>query len=120
MMNKDILSALSELEKEKGIKQDVVLEAIRSALESGYKKNFGKSSNFTIEIDNITGAYKLYAHKEVVENVENKNLEISLEEALEIDSKYKIGDVVKIEIKPKKDFGRIAAQTARQVILQKI
>lgn len=119
-MNKDILSALSELEKEKGIRQDVVLEAIKAALESGYKKNFSKSNNFSIDIDEKNGEYKLFADKTVVENVENKNQEISLEEAREINSKYELGDIVKIEIKPKKDFGRIAAQTARQVILQKI
>lgn len=119
-MNKDILSALSELEKEKGIRQDVVLEAIKAALESGYKKNFSKSNNFSIDIDEKNGEYKLFADKTVVENVENKNQEITLDEAREINSKYELGDIVKIEIKPKKDFGRIAAQTARQVILQKI
>ncbi len=119
-MNKDILSALSELEKEKGIRQDVVLEAIRAALESGYKKNFSKSNNFSIDIDEKNGEYKLFADKIVVENVENKNQEITLAEAREINPNYELGDIVKIEIKPKKDFGRIAAQTARQVILQKI
>jgi transcription termination/antitermination protein NusA len=119
-MNKDILSALSELEKEKGIRQDVVLEAIRAALESGYKKNFSKSNNFSIDIDEKNGEYKLFADKTVVENVENKNQEITLAEAREINPNYELGDIVKIEIKPKKDFGRIAAQTARQVILQKI
>ena len=119
-MNKDILSALSELEKEKGIRQDVVLEAIKAALESGYKKNFSKSNNFSIDIDEKNGEYKLFADKTVVENVENKNQEITLDDAREINSKYELGDIVKIEIKPKKDFGRIAAQTARQVILQKI
>lgn len=119
-MNKDILNALSELEKEKGIRQDVVLEAIRSALETGYKKNFSKATNFSIDIDKENGEYKLYQDKTVVGSVENNNLEISLEEAKTIDSKFEVGDIVKIEIKPKKDFGRIAAQTARQVILQKI
>lgn len=119
-MNKDILNALWELEKEKGIPKDVVLDAIKSALETGYKKNFSKATNFSVDIDNVTGEYKLYQNKTVVENVENKNLEISQEEAKFIDPKLQLGDVVKIEIKPKKDFGRIAAQTARQVILQKI
>lgn len=119
-MNKDILNALWELEKEKGIPKDVVLDAIKSALETGYKKNFSKATNFSVDIDNVTGEYKLYQNKTVVENVENKNLEISQEEAKFIDPKLQLGDIVKIEIKPKKDFGRIAAQTARQVILQKI
>lgn len=119
-MNKEILSALSELEKEKGIRKDVVLEAIRAALETGYKKNFSKATNFSIDIDEENGEYKLFQEKTVVENVENPNEQISLVDARAIDTKYDDGDIVKIEIKPKKDFGRIAAQTARQVILQKI
>ncbi len=119
-MNKEILNALSELERDRGIRQDVVLEAIRSALETGYKKNFAKATNFTIDIDKENGEYKLFQDKTVVRSVENSNLEISLEEAKTIDSKFEVDDIVKIEIKPKKDFGRIAAQTARQVILQKI
>ena len=119
-MNKEILDALSELEKEKGISRDVVLEAIKTALETGYKKNFGKATNFSIDIDEENGEYKLFQDKKVVEKIEDHNQEISLEDAKEIDSKYELGDIVKFEIKPKKDFGRIAAQTARQVILQKI
>ena len=119
-MNKEILNALSELERERGIRQDIVLEAIRSALETGYKKNFAKATNFSIDIDKENGEYKLFQDKTVVRNVENSNLEISLEEAKTIDSKFEVDDIVKIEIRPKKDFGRIAAQTARQVILQKI
>jgi N utilization substance protein A len=99
-MNKDILNALRELEKEKGIDQEVVLEAIRTALETGYKKNFGKATNFSVEIDKENGEYKLYQAKTVVESVENNNLEISLEEAKTIDSKYELGDIVKFEIKP--------------------
>jgi len=120
VMNKEILSALSELEKEKGIRKDVVLEAIKAALETGYKKNFSKATNFSIDIDEENGEYRLFQDKVVSEIVENPNQEITLSEAKSIDSKYEIDDVVKIEIKPKKDFGRIAAQTARQVILQKI
>jgi len=89
-------------------------------LETGYKKNFGKATNFTVDIDSESGEYKLYQNRTVVEDVNNRNMEISLEEARQIDPRYRLGDVVKIEIKPKIDFGRIAAQTARQVILQKI
>jgi N utilization substance protein A len=89
-------------------------------LETGYKKNFSKATNFSIDIDEEHGEYKLFQDKTVVESVENPNLEISLDEARTIDSKFELDDIVKIEIKPKKDFGRIAAQTARQVILQKI
>ncbi|MDD4779565.1 MAG: transcription termination factor NusA [Tissierellia bacterium] len=119
-MSKEILRALNELEKEKGIQQEVVLDAIKAALESGYKKNYSKSNNFSIDIDEENGEYKLFSDKVVVDNVVNKNQEISLEDAKDINIKYEIGDIVKVEIKPKKDFGRIAAQTARQVILQKI
>jgi len=103
-MNKEILNALVELEREKGINQDVVLEAIRSALETGYKKNYGKATNFSIEIDKVNGEYRLYQDKTVVAGVENSNLEISLEEAKTIDKRYELGDIVKIEIKPKKDL----------------
>ncbi|QSX06548.1 transcription termination/antitermination protein NusA [Sedimentibacter sp. zth1] len=119
-MSKDILRALGELEKEKGISPEVVIEAIRAALESGYKKNYSKSNNFSIESDEVTGDYRLYADKTVVLEVQEPQEEISLEEARNIKASYEVGDIVKIEIKPKKDFGRIAAQTARQVILQKI
>lgn len=119
-MNKEILNALSDLEREKGIRQDLVLEAIKSALETGYKKNFSKATNFSIDIDKENGEYRLFQDKVVVDEVLNPHQEISLEDAREINLKYQVGDVVKIEIKPKKDFGRIAAQTARQVILQKI
>ncbi len=119
-MSKDIIRALGELEKEKGISSDVVIEAIKAALESGYKKNFGKANNFSIEIDELSGDFKLYADKTVVEIVEDAQQEISLTEAKEIRRGYEVGDIIKIEIQPKKDFGRIAAQTARQVILQKI
>lgn len=119
-MSKDIIRALGELEKEKGISPDVVIEAIRAALESGYKKNFSKANNFSIEIDEVSGEYKLYADKTVVEAVVDSQQEISLQDARDINARCEIGDVVKIQIEPKKDFGRIAAQTARQVILQKI
>ena len=119
-MSKDIIRALGELEKEKGISSDVVIEAIRAALESGYKKNYGKANNFSIEIDEATGDFKLYADKTVVDVVEDSQQEISLADARQIRLGYNVGDVIKIEIQPKKDFGRIAAQTARQVILQKI
>jgi N utilization substance protein A len=119
-MSKDIIRALGELEKEKGISSDIVIDAIKAALESGYKKNFGKANNFSIDIDELTGDFKLYADKTVVEVVEDSQQEISLIDAKEIRRGYELGDIIKIVIQPKKDFGRIAAQTARQVILQKI
>ncbi len=119
-MSKDIIRALNELNKEKGISPDIVIEAIIAALESGYKKNYSKANNFSVEADEASGEFKLFADKEIVEIVEEPQLEISLTDARELSSNLEVGDVVKIEIKPEKDFGRIAAQTARQVILQKI
>jgi N utilization substance protein A len=119
-MNKDFIRAVDELEKEKGIPKEVVIEAIETALISGYKKNYGKAGNVKVEIDTDTGDYKIYSERVVVEEVEDDGIEIDLEKAKSIDSKYNIGDIVKIQIKPKEDFGRIAAQTSRQVILQKI
>lgn len=119
-MNKDMMRALNELEKEKGISKDVVISAMETALLSGFKKNYGKAGKVTIDIDRETGDYKIYSEKKVVEEVEDPILEISLEEAKEINKKLEVGDVYKNQIKPKKEFGRIAAQTSRQVILQKI
>lgn len=118
-MNGDFIDALNEIEKDKGITKDIIFEAIESALISSYKKNFGASQNVEVEIDKTTGKVKVKAIKEVVEEVENEYLEISEEEAKAIHSVYELGDIVKIEITPK-DFGRIAAQTAKQVVIQRI
>lgn len=118
-MNEDFIDALNEIEKDKGITKDIIFEALESALISSYKKNFGASQNVEVIMDKETGAVNVYAVKQVVEEVENEYLEISLEEARDIDRLYEIGDVVKIEITPR-DFGRIAAQTAKQVVIQRI
>lgn len=118
-MNAEFIEALEEIEQEKGISKDVILEALESALISSYKKNFGSSQNVEVEIDKNSGIVKVYAQKNVVEDVEDDLLEISLEEAKNIDDKYQLGDIVNIEITPK-NFGRIAAQTAKQVVIQRI
>ncbi len=118
-MKAEFIRALEEIEKEKGIAKEILLEAIEVALISGYKKNFGSSQNVEVEIDNGTGEVHVYAKKLVVEDVEDDVLEISLEEAKEYDLNYLVGDVVIIEATPK-NFGRIAAQTAKQVVMQKI
>lgn len=118
-MSGDFIDALNEIEKDKGISKDIIFDALESALISSYKKNFDSSQNVEIDIDKSTGKVKVLSIKEVVEEVENKHLEISLEEAKDIEGKYEIGDIVKIEITPK-DFGRIAAQTAKQVVVQRI
>jgi N utilization substance protein A len=119
-MNKDFIRAIEELEKEKGITKEVVIEAIEMALISGYKKNYGKTGNVKVEIDIETGEYKIYSERTVVDELHDEGLEISLEEARKIDQKFEVGDTVRIQVRPKEEFGRIAAQTSRQVILQKI
>ena len=113
-MKAEFIEALEEIEKDKGISKDIIFEALEAALISGYKKNFGSSQNVEVEIHKITGDVKVYAAKNV-----DELLEISLEEAKKIDTKYEIDDIVKVEVTPK-DFGRIAAQTAKQVVMQKI
>lgn len=118
-MNVDFINALHEIEKDKGITKDVIFDALESALISSYKKNFGASQNVEIDMDRQTGKVKVFALKNVVQVVENEYLEISLKEARTIDTKFEIDDIVKIEITPK-DFGRIAAQTAKQVVIQRI
>ncbi len=118
-MNAEFIEALEEIEREKGVSKDIILDALESALISGYKKNFGSSQNVDVEINKETGNVKVYAKKNVVEEVEDELLEISLEEAKNIDDKLQLDDIVNIEVTPK-NFGRIAAQTAKQVIMQKI
>ena len=117
--SKELVIALDELEKEKGIKKEVILESIETALVTAYKRNFDSVENVKITMDDKTGEIHVYAEKEVVENVTNPNLQINLEDARKINKILKIGDIAEIEIIPK-NFGRIAAQTAKQVIVQKI
>ena len=117
--NKELVLALEELENEKGIEKAYLIEAIEQALVTAYKRNFDSAENVKVVMDRETGAAHLYAVKEVVEAVEDFKLQISLEEAKTISKKLEIGDTVDIEMVPK-DFGRIAAQTAKQVIIQKL
>lgn len=118
-MNIEFLHALDDIANEKDISKDVLLEAIETALESAYKKDFGSKENAEVIIDQDSGEVKVIARKDVVENVEDKNSEISLEHAQDIDPKLEIGDIAEIEITPN-NFGRIAAQTAKQVVMQRI
>ena len=117
--NKELILALEELEKENGIKKEYVLESIETALVTAYKRNFDALENVRVDIDHQTGATHVYAIKEVMERANDDALEISLEEAHKINKDLKLGDSVEVEIVPK-DFGRIAAQTAKQVIIQKL
>lgn len=118
-MNKELIEALDALEKEKEISKDTLLEAIENSLLTACKNHFGKSDNFKVSINRETGDFKVIAQKEVVESVEDDATQISLANAKMINAKYDIGDVVNQEIKSK-DFGRIAIQVAKNVILQKI
>ena len=120
-MNVDFINALEEIEKEKGISKDIIFDALESALISSYKKNFGSSQNVLVEMDRSTGSVDVFATKDVVEDelLEDELLQITLTEAKEINRNYQVGDVVKLEITPK-NFGRIAAQTAKQVVIQRI
>ncbi|PNV61443.1 transcription termination/antitermination protein NusA [Clostridium sp. chh4-2] len=118
-MNKELLEALEILEKEKNISKDTLLEAIENSLLTACKNHFGKADNVKVNINPVTCDFAVYAEKEVVEEAEDKMLQISLAEAKMIDPKYDLGDIVQIPIKSK-EFGRIATQNAKNVILQKI
>ena len=118
-MNKEFIQAIEDLEKEKHIPKDILIEAIESALVSAYKKNYGTSQNVRVDIDQETGDINVYMRMDVVEDVEDDLTQISLEEAKDIDYRYEIGDIVEYQVTPR-DFGRIAAQTAKQVVVQRI
>lgn len=118
--SKELIMALEDLEKEKGIKKDYMLESIETALVTAYKRNYDSNSeNVKIIMNSETGEIHVYAEKEVVENVEDDKIQINLTDAIKVNKNLNIGDTAQIEIIPR-DFGRIAAQTAKQVIIQKI
>lgn len=118
-MNREFIKAIEELEKEKEISKDILIEAIESALVSAYKKNYGTSQNVRVNIDREEGDIDVFMRKDVVEEVWDDLVEISLEDAREIDPRYNLGDAIEYQVTPK-DFGRIAAQTAKQVVVQRI
>lgn len=118
-MSKELLDALDALETEKGIKKEIVIDALEQALVSAYKRNYDKAQNVEVEFDKRKGDIKVYSVKEVVNNVFDSRLEVSLEDALEINKAYEVGDTIRFEVTPR-DFGRIAAQTAKQVIMQRV
>ena len=117
--NKELILSLEELENERGIKKEYLLEAIETALVTAYKRNFDSLENVRVEMDRKTGATHVYSIKEVMKKANDEVLEISLNDAQKINKDLKVGDQVEIEIVPK-NFGRIAAQTAKQVIIQKL
>ena len=118
-MSKEMIQALDALEQEKGVKKEVVIEALEAALVSAYKRNYNQAQNVDVEFDPKQGDIHIYAVKEVTDEVFDSRLEVSLKEALAINKAYEIGDQIKFEVTPK-DFGRIAAQTAKQVIMQRV
>ncbi len=117
--NQELEIALEALEKEKGIKKEYLMEQIETALITAYKSNYKDSENVKIMIDRQTGETHIFSVKEIVKELENPVLQITKEEAAKINKKLKVGDTIDIEINPR-NFGRIAAQTAKQVIIQKL
>ncbi|HLS20376.1 MAG TPA: transcription termination factor NusA [Bacillota bacterium] len=118
-MNSKLFEALEFLEKEKGIDKEILLEALEAALISAYKKNFQSATNVRVDLNPEENKMRLFAQKNIVENVENDQIEISLEAAKEIDPNYEVDDIIEVEVTPK-DFGRIAAQAAKQVVTQRV
>jgi transcription termination/antitermination protein NusA len=118
-MKVEFMEALEAIERDKGISKDILLEAIEAALISGYKRNFNSAQNVRVDMNRDSGAVRVFARKNVVEEVSDSRLEMSEEAAQAIDPQFEIGDIVEIEVTPK-DFGRIAAQTAKQVVTQRI
>jgi len=120
-MNLEFIGALTELEKERGISKELLLEAIETAIISAYKKNYGANSSASarVELNDKTGEIHVYSRRLVVPEVQDDTLEISLEDAKALDANYELDDIIEQEVTPA-DFGRIAAQTAKQVVIQKI
>ncbi|MDD2217289.1 MAG: transcription termination factor NusA [Eubacteriales bacterium] len=120
-MNREFMRAIEDLEKEKQISKDILIEAIESALVSAYKKNYGTSQNVRVNIDRDTGDINVFMRKDIVEDdeLQDEIYEIPISEALAIDPRYEVGDIIEYQVTPR-DFGRIAAQTAKQVVVQRI
>ncbi|AZB42976.1 transcription termination/antitermination protein NusA [Bacillus sp. FJAT-42376] len=118
-MSSELLDALTILEREKGISKEIIIEAIEAALISAYKRNFNQAQNVRVDLNRETGTMRVFARKDVVDQVFDARLEISESEAQAIHPNYIVGDIVEMEVTPK-DFGRIAAQTAKQVVTQRV
>ncbi len=117
--NRELIEALNQIEKEKDISKDILLEALENSLVAACKNNFGRADNIKVNIDRVTGEVNVYAMKEVVAEVTDPVMQISAAQAKMKDARKDIGDIVAIEVTPK-NFGRIAAQKAKQVVVQKI
>ncbi|NLM74885.1 MAG: transcription termination/antitermination protein NusA [Clostridiaceae bacterium] len=118
-MSIELLQALEQLGKEKGIEKETLIEALEQALISAYKKNFGSAQNVEVSLDRSTGQIRVYALKTIVDEITDIATQMSLEQAKRFGADFEVGDIVEVEVTPRK-FGRIAAQTAKQVIMQRI
>ena len=120
-MNHEFIEALDELEKDRGIDKETLIDTIEQALLTAYKKNFGSAQNVRVEFDRERGDVKVFSQRVVVDESDlyDTFLEIELKDAREISPNYELGDIIENEVTPK-DFGRIAAQTAKQVVVQRI
>ncbi|MEG2380088.1 MAG: transcription termination factor NusA [Oscillospiraceae bacterium] len=118
-MSSEFFESLELIEEEKGISKDIILDALENALVSAYRKHFGAVEDINVRFNEENGDIKIFARKAIVENVEDYEKEISLLEAQELNPEYKVGDMAEFEVTPN-SFGRIAAQTARQVVFQRI
>ncbi|MEQ6356435.1 transcription termination factor NusA [Lysinibacillus sp. M3] len=118
-MSSDLLDALNALEEQKGISRDVLIEAIEAALVTAYKRNFNQAQNVRVDLNLDKGSIRVFSRKDVVEEVEDDRLQISEEDAKAINPAYQLEDIVEQEVTPR-NFGRIAAQTAKQVVTQRV
>ncbi len=118
-MNAEFLDALRQIEKEKEIPLEVLLSTIESALETAYRKNFAATGDVRVRVSSSKGGFHVYCEKEVVEEVLNAHTQVGLKEARKVDPGASVGDTVEVEVTPE-NFGRIAAQTAKQVVVQRI
>jgi len=115
----ELIEALEELQNDKGITKDYMIESMKMALEAAYKKNYETEEEVNVDIDEVTGRVSVYALKTVVKEVENPDLEIDLDAAKLLSKRHKVGDSIKIEVTPK-NFGRIAASAGKQIIIQRL
>lgn len=118
-MSAELIHALEQIEKEKGISKEVLIDAIEAALITAYKRNYGSANNVEVYIDRLTGDVRVFALKNIVEEVKDPSTELSIDQARRFSADFEVGDIVEVEVTPRK-FGRIAAQTAKQVVMQRI
>ncbi len=118
-VNKELLNAIAYLSKEKGVSADVICDSLEAVLITAYKKEPDANPNAVVELNRLTGDYKILAPKTVVETVEDEDAEISLAMAQILDPEYSVGDVINVNVTPK-NFGRVAAQAAKQVMIQRL